>query len=300
MLDVKRLVLLRDLAEYGTVTAVAELHRVTPSAVSQQLRALEEEAGAVLLHREGRTVRLTATGHALAARCEDVLAALEGAQGAVRALDGRVAGDLRVGCAPSALEPVAAPLVAELARRHPGLRPHLVEDEPETALPRLRRRDLDLVIGYRYRDLGTPLPPGVAAHRLFDDPLVLAVPERLRAAVERDGLGVLADESWISAPEPSTCRTVLLHACRTAGFGPAIRHELANLRAALPLVAAGLGVTILPALMTGSPPPGVALLPSPGRGRVVEAVVRAGGAGHPAVAAALASLRGRGSGRGSG
>src|SRR5882757_10713469 len=110
MLDVKRLVLLRDLADYRTVTAVAELHQVTPSAVSQQLRALEAEAGAELVHREGRTVRLTAAGSALAAECEHVLAALERAGSTVRAAGDEVSGELLIGCFPSGLEPIAAPL----------------------------------------------------------------------------------------------------------------------------------------------------------------------------------------------
>jgi DNA-binding transcriptional LysR family regulator len=290
MLDVKRLVLLRDLAEYGTVTAVAELHQVTPSAVSQQLRTLESEAGTALLHREGRTVRLTAAGGALAAQIEHVLAALEQAHSTVRALDDQVSGEIVIGCVPSALEPVAAPVAAELVRRHPRLRPRIVEAEPEEALPLLKQRDLDLAVSYRYRHLGTPLAGGLTARTLFDDPLALAVPESLRQAVERNGLGVLCDRPWISAPEPSACRTVLLHACHTAGFTPAIEHSYHDLRAALSLVAAGLGVTILPGMMCRTPPPGAAILPLPDAGRTMEAVIRTGTARHPAVAAALAVL----------
>src|ERR1700754_1616957 len=137
MLDVKRLVLLRDLAEYGTVTAVADLHQVTPSAVSQQLRTLETEVGTALLHREGRTVRLTAAARTLAAQCEHVLAALEQAHGAVRALDDQVSGEIIIGCVPSALESVAAPVAAELVKRHPRLRPRVIEAEPEESLPLL-------------------------------------------------------------------------------------------------------------------------------------------------------------------
>src|SRR6478752_1579296 len=83
MLDVRRLVLLRDLADHGTVTAVAELHRVTPSAVSQQLRLLEEETGSHLLERTGRAVHLTNAGRRLARDTEDVLAALERARARV-------------------------------------------------------------------------------------------------------------------------------------------------------------------------------------------------------------------------
>jgi len=288
MLDVKRLVLLRDLAEYGTVTAVADIHRVTPSAVSQQLRALEAEAGASLLHREGRTVRLTAAGSALAAQSELVVAALERAQSAVRALDGEVGGELVIGCFPSGLEMLAAPLAEVLVRRHPRLRPRIVEAEPEEALPLLKQRDLDLALTYHYPHLGGAPPDGVTSHPLFGDPLVLAVPESLR---EVDGLAALRDQRWITTPPPSACRDVLVHACQSAGFTPAVEHSYRDLRAALALVAAGLGVTILPMMLCRTPPPGVVLRPLPGKSRAVAAAVRTGAQTQLTITAAVAALR---------
>lgn len=287
VIDVKRLVLLRDFAEYGTVTAVAELHGVTPSAVSQQLRILETEAGAALLRREGRMVRLTAAGSTLAAECEQVLAALERAKGAVRALDGEVGGELVIGCLPSGLETLAAPLASSLVRAHPGLRVRIVEAEPEEALPLLRQRTLDVALTYRYPHLGMPLPEGLVAQALFDDPLVLAVPEELG---EIDGLAALPHQPWITTPAPSACRDVMTHACQSAGFTPVIERSYRDLRSALALVAAGLGVTILPMMLCRTPPRGLALITLPGKGRTIEAVVRAGTESHPAIAAALHHL----------
>ena len=290
MLDVKRLVLLRDLAEYGTVTAVAEIHRVTTSAVSQQLRALEVEAKADLLIREGRTVRLTAAGAALARQSEDVLEALERAHSAVRALDAQIAGELRIGCFPSALGPVAAPLIATLAERHPRLRPQIIEAEPGEAMPMLKRRDLDVALHYRYQHLGMRLPDGLTAHRLFDDQLILAVPEKDRDAAEREGLQAFRRARWITTPAPSACRDVTLHACHSAGFTPTIEHGYNDLRASLFLVATGHAVTILPDMLCTDPLPGVALLALPGKKRTIEAVVRAGAENDPAIGAALHAL----------
>ncbi|MEU5879247.1 LysR family transcriptional regulator [Spirillospora sp. NPDC047279] len=290
MLNPKRLVLLRDLADYGTVTAVADIHQVTPSAVSQQLRALETETGAVLLHREGRTVRLTAVGAALARQSEHVLAELERAQSIVRSLGDQVVGELRTGCFPSALAPVAAPFVRALAERHPALRPRVTQAEPEEAVPMLKRRDLDIALHYRYLHLGTPAPEGLTARRLLDDPLVLAIPERLRPLVEREGLAALRGEKWITTAPASSCRDVTLHACHSAGFTPVIEHEYDDLAAALALVALDLGVTILPGLLCGNVPPGVATTPLPGKGRTIEVLIRAGSDDHPAVAAALSTL----------
>ncbi|MFI8343554.1 LysR family transcriptional regulator [Streptomyces sp. NPDC085639] len=290
MLDVKRMVILRDLAEHSRVTAVADLHGVTPSAVSQQLRALEAEAGAVLVEKDGRGLRLTPAGAALAAACEPVLAALERAEGAVRALDTEPIGDLAVGCAPSALATVAAPLVAELAVRHPRLRPRIVQADPEEALPLLRGRRLDLAVTYAYPLLGAPPAAGTTAVPLFADPLCLALPQALLPAYEREGLAALGECAWVAAPAPSSCREMLLHACRNAGFTPRIAHECGDLRSGLWLVATGQAVSILPKLLCDAPPPGVAVRELPGPGRTLDAVVRAGTETQPAVAAALAAL----------
>ncbi|MFD0124386.1 LysR family transcriptional regulator [Streptomyces virginiae] len=290
MLDVKRMVILRDLAEHTRVTAVADLHGVTPSAVSQQLRALEAEAGAALVERDGRGLRLTPAGAALAAACEPVLAALERAEGAVRALDAEPSGELAIGCAPSALATVAAPLLAELAVRHPRLRPRIVQADPEEALPRLRQRRLDLAVTYAYPLLGVPPAAGTTAVPLFDDPLCLALPRDLLPAYERDGLAALRESAWVSAPEPSSCREMLLHACRNAGFTPRIAHECADLRSGLWLVATGQAVSILPKLLCDAPPPGAVVRELPGPGRTLDVVVRAGTETQPAVAATLAAL----------
>ncbi|MFI8358616.1 LysR family transcriptional regulator [Streptomyces sp. NPDC085612] len=293
MLDVKRMVILRDLAEHGRVTAVADLHGVTPSAVSQQLRALEAEAGASLVEREGRGLRLTPAGTALAAACEPVLAALERAEGAVRALDAGLGGELAVGCAPSALATVAAPLVAELAVRHPRLRPRIVQADPEEAVPLLRGRRLDLAVTYSYPLLGAPPAPGTTAVPLFDDPLCLALPRELLPAYERSGLAALRDADWVSAPAPGSCREMLLHACRNAGFTPRVAHECADLRAGLWLVGTGRAVSILPKLMCDAPPPGAVVRELPGPGRTLHALVRTGTETRPALAAALAVLSAR-------
>jgi len=101
---------------------------------------------------------------------------------------------------------------------------------------------------------------------------------------------VLRDRPWIITPAPSGCRDVLLHICRGAGFTPVAEHSYHDLRAALALVAAGFGVTILPKMMCRNPPPGVAIVALPGPGRTIEAVVRDGTEAQPAIAAAIAAV----------
>ena len=288
-MDVRRLVLLRDLAEYQTVTAVADVHHVTASAVSQQLRALEAEVGKPLLLREGRTVRLTSAGQALARRCEDVLAALERASAEVNELTGTIDGELAVGCFTSGFPAVAVPMAEILLARHPQLRFRFVESEPEDAIPMLRQRRLDLVVAYRYRHLGTELPAGLVGLPLFDDPFLICVPERLRAAVEADGLTALRDQPWVTFPG-GNCREATVHACRTAGFTPRLAHTCASNSVAVDLVAAGLGVTMMPAIATRNAPPELALVPASGLHRKIEVVVRAGTERQPVIKAALAAL----------
>ncbi|MFJ8564960.1 LysR substrate-binding domain-containing protein [Streptomyces sp. NPDC093514] len=96
--------------------------------------------------------------------------------------------------------------------------------------------------------------------------------------------------AWVAAPAPSSCREMLLHACRNAGFTPRIAHQCGDLRSGLWLVATGQAVSILPKLLCGAPPPGVAVRELPGPGRTLDALVRAGTETQPAVAATLAAL----------
>ncbi|WP_051813910.1 LysR family transcriptional regulator [Kitasatospora sp. MBT63] len=298
MLDLRRLILLRDLAEHGTVTAVAELHRVTASAVSQQLKQLESETGVRLLDRDGRSVRLTAAGHALAADTEPVLAALERARARLGALAGHAAGPFHLACFTSALAPLAAPLCQALERDHPGLRVHITEAEPETSLPLLRHRRADLALVYRYGNLATPDPAGVATRVLLHDPLYAVLPAGHPAA---DGpaatpvpLTALAGTPWVTAAEGTACREAVLQACRAAGFSPQVRHTCTDFAAMLALAAAGGQVALVPRLALTGLPPALRARPlaDPAPARTIEVAVRQGGADEPAVAACLAALDG--------
>ncbi|MFF4652270.1 LysR family transcriptional regulator [Streptomyces sp. NPDC001380] len=297
MLDVRRLLLLRDLADLGTVTAVADLHGVTPSAVSQQLRQLERETGAALVDRDRGRVLLTAAGAALVEDTCDVLAALERAEARLRGTGDAVAGPFRVSCFTSALPVLGAPLLAEARVRSPQLRLHLTEEEPETSLPLLRRRRCDLAVVYRYLNLGTVPPPDVLTTRLLVDPLLLVLPEG--RAREAEGavadLAAYADLPWVLAPDGSACREAALHACRSAGFTPDVRHTAADFPGAVALAAAGGAAALVPrsaVAAVAALPGGSAVRPlaDPGLARVVEACVRTGTDTHPAVRACVRIL----------
>jgi DNA-binding transcriptional LysR family regulator len=371
MLDVRRLRLLCDLARLGTIAAVAAAHRYTASAVSQQLSALEREAGVRLLARTGRSVTLTAAGRMLVRHGTAVLAELEQATASLAAMAGGLTGPLRIGAFPTAVRALFPAALVALGRAHPGLELMVTELDPADVPAALcdRRVDVGLINDY---DLVPALPdPGLGDVPLLDEPVYLAVPAtwstdptgttpaasapaasapaasaptastptastptastptastptgtgrpdpaRARVAVNVDnvdpvnmsgyrgtqpandtsaGAGAalrgLHDAPWILATPGTVCHTVTVQLCRAAGFSPRGRHHADDFTTVLSLVAAGLGVSVVPAMaVENGRADGVRLeaLPTRRRSRIAY---RKGAAGHPAVAAFVAAIR---------
>ena len=146
-LDVRRLRVLREVALRGTVTAAAGSLGYTPSAVSQQLSALERESGVTLLERAGRRVRLTDAGQVLVQRTEPVLAALEEAQAALEESRDSIAGELRIAAAGSVARALVIPVAARIAAARPALRATVLECETGDAMRELLLGHLDVVLG---------------------------------------------------------------------------------------------------------------------------------------------------------
>ncbi|MFJ3791379.1 LysR family transcriptional regulator [Kitasatospora sp. NPDC090091] len=297
MLDVRRLVLLRDLEAHGTVTAVADLHGVTPSAVSQQLRLLEEETRVGLLERTGRSVHLTAAGRRLAKDTEQVLAALENARVRLHAESGAPAGPLRLACFPSALVPLAAPLGHALEAAHPDVRLHVTEAEPEAAVRLLTQRRADLALVYRYDNLATPPYRDVETLTLRNDPLVAVLPSDHPAA--RSGrpsieLRELADTLWTTAPAQTACGDAVLQACRSAGFTPRVRNVCTDFSAMIALAASAGHAALIPRMATTHLPPALTARPVTDAtlARTIGIAVRHDTAHEPAIAACVDALRG--------
>ncbi|MGW6274418.1 LysR family transcriptional regulator [Streptomyces sp. NPDC055060] len=295
MLDVRRLILLRDLAAHGTVTAVADLHRVTPSAVSQQLRQLEEETRTHLLERTGRSIHLTAAGRRLVEDTENVLAALELAQNRLYTAAGEPAGPLHIACFPSALAPIAAPLGEALESAHKNVRMHLVEAEPDAAVRLLLQRRVDVALLYNYTNLATPPHPSVQTHTLQREPMVAIVRhDRPAAAPQRSPIDLreLADTPWITAPPQTSCGDAVLQACRTAGFAPQVRHTCTDFSAMIALAASSGHTVLVPYMAAAHLPPTMVARPVADTTltRTIEVAVRHGTAHEPAIAACLATL----------
>jgi DNA-binding transcriptional LysR family regulator len=297
MLDLRRLRLLRELHERGTIAAVADALQFTPSAVSQQLAVLEREAGVPLLERAGRGVRLTDAGVVLVEHAGALLDRAAEAEADLEAASGVVAGRARIAGFQSVALRVALPAMRALAREAPRLRCELIEGEPEEALPALPLGDLDLVLGDEWEHHPVRIADGVERHDLLDDPVHLVLPARHPLARRhRDAvpLAELAAESWTAGPAAMAWDETTHRTCRElGGFDPDVRHRTNDPTVAVGLAAAGLSVAMLPALALPQRPRGVALRAIADRSvsRKVFAATRAADAARPSIRALLDAVR---------
>jgi DNA-binding transcriptional LysR family regulator len=294
VLDVRRLQALRELAARGTVVAAADALHLTPPAVSQQLAALEREAGVKLLRREGRNVRLTEAGHQLVAHAEVIHAQLEAAEADLAAGEGQFGSELSIAAFPTAIGRFGGDLLAALRELDPRLIVRVCELEPEDSLGRLRTGDVDLAIAHEYDRVPRRATPGTERIELLTEPMLLALADDHPRAREGVALADLADDPhWVLPPAPGvTCRDAVLRMCAQAGFSPSIASEAYSYEATMVLVSAG-GVALVPALACATAPPGVQVFaPSDVDGRrIIFAAVRRGSIRRPSVAAAIAALR---------
>jgi DNA-binding transcriptional LysR family regulator len=293
MLDVRRLRMLRELSERGTIAATADALGYSAPAVSQHLAALERQVGGALLERHGRGVTLTPAAVLLVGRTERVLAELEAAEAELAAGDGEVRGSVRLAAFPTAAATLAPRAMALFGERHPGAEVLLLELEPEDALPALKLGEADVAVVHEYDFSPRGDDPAVELAPLVEDELYVAVPASHPAAGESIALDALAGERWVAGYVDTACHRVVITACRAAGFEPRIVAKSNDFRVVLALVAAGQGVAIVPGLAVDQPPAGVCLAPAEGapRARRVLAAVRAGAGEHPGVVALLGALR---------
>lgn len=282
MLDVRKLRLLRELAHRGTIAAVGDALSYTPSAVSQQLTALEREAGVPLLERTGRRVTLTPAAVGLVERTEAILALLQEAAAELATSASALRGTLRIGVFPTAVPTILTPAVVALSTEHPGLDLMVTELDPASVPDALREERLDIALIQEYDYVPTVPDSALHTEPLMDETVHLA-------ALTADPLTLRRDASWIAGTPGTLCHALTISACEAAGFTPRIRHHADDFGAVLALVAAGQGVALVPDLAAGAPPAGVVLTPLPIRRRT-HLAYRRGAAEHPAISAARRAL----------
>ena len=242
-IDLRRLRLLRELRDRGTVTAVAAAMHMTSSAVSQQLAQLAKDVGAPLLEPHGRRVRLTAAADLLLRHADLLFAQVEQAQTEIDAYVSGAAATVRVDCFSTAIPTLAVPAMRHLAATRPRLTCELHEVDTEEAVDRLLRDDTDLVVGLdgvlRVDD------PRYGRRPLLIDPMDVALPAGHPLADKPLQLTDLATESWI-LPPAGLCRDIALRECAVAGFTPRVAHTADSYESVFALVRAGLGVSLVP------------------------------------------------------
>lgn len=288
MLDVRRLRLLRELSRRGTIAAVAGALSYTPSAVSQQLSALEREAGVPLLERTGRRVVLTPAAERLVVHAEAVLEQLERAAAELAGARRGLAGPVRIATFQTAARMIIPAALERLAERHPDLEPMVSERDPADVADGLRSGELDVALVHDYDFVPTVAEPGLSAVALCREHMYLAT-----ATAGRDGGAGLRDqrgEPWITATPGTLCHAMTVRACEAEGFTPRIRHQVDDFGTTLRLVAGGQGVALVPQLGVVDAPEGVVLTRVPIYRRTMIAF-RSGADGHPAVAAVSRALR---------
>ena len=240
--------MLRAVAREGSLSAAARSLGYTQPAISHHVAKLEDEVGTALLTRLGRGVQLTDAGVALVEHTDAVVSRLSAAEEEVAAIAGLRAGRVRLAAFPSGSATLMAGALTRLRAAHPGIEVSFSEAEPEDSLPLLRAGELDLVLGFSYEAVGVADGRDFTTIPLLRDPSHAVLPARHQLAARKRPiqLAALAGESWIAGCE--RCRAHLLHVTASAGFVPHIDFATDDYVTVQSLIAAGLGVSLLPAL----------------------------------------------------
>lgn len=250
MLDVRRLRVLREVATHGSFSAAAEALAYTQSAVSQQIAALEREAGARLVDRAARGVTLTDAGRALMVHADAILCRLEDAEAELDAIAGLRGGRLRMTTFATAGATIMPKAIVEFRRRHPGVELTLTPEEPVDGMAALRAGSADIALTVDTADRETPEGNDVDYVHLLDDPLFLMLAaDHPLAARKRLRLTDLAEEDWIlGSTDRCPDSRILVKTCQDAGFEPRISFHSDDYLAMQGFVAGGFGVAFIPDL----------------------------------------------------
>ncbi|HEX6876525.1 MAG TPA: LysR family transcriptional regulator [Nocardioidaceae bacterium] len=291
-METRRLAVLLELSRLGSMREVAEEMGTTTSTVSQQIATLARESGAQLVERDGRRVRLTPAGRRLAEHAVTILAAVEAAR-----LDldphSEPTGTVRVAGFATAVRSWVVPVLHQVAQAHPRVRLLVHEHEPVEAFALLRSDDVDLALTYDYDLAPADIDRSLESTPLWTTRWGLGVPAE-DAGVHGDAPQVFArfaERDWIVNSRYTADADVVRTIASMAGFEPRISHRVDSLELVQELVAAGLGVGLLPADQPTRPHVVTLPLTEPEVRLRAYAVVRRGRSSWPPLAVVLARLR---------
>jgi DNA-binding transcriptional LysR family regulator len=298
MLDLRRLEVLTRFAVRGTITGVAEELGCSPSAVSQQLAALEREAGLPLIERTAHSASLTDAGHELVEHASIILAAVESAETRMRARVGTIAGRVRISFIPG-LAATAAPDLAKLQGRHPALTVVAVQIESTQAAAALLDRSTDVAVIDEWGEESVTPATALRVHRGVREPIMLAVPAEHRLARTHLAKPVpsallrelVQQETWLCTPSGQVSRLAGDARLAEAGAIPLRRWEFEGLYVLARLVAVGAGVALLPSSIAAYERNVAAIPLQPRMYRHVRLLTRATTRDDPAVAACVKAIQ---------
>ena len=293
VLDVRKLIMLEAVAAEGSIAAAARRLQYTRSAVSQQVSALEAEAGTALIDRAGNRVTLTPAGRALVEHAERILVELRSAEATLAGAGTRITGLLRVGIPFREGPHIMSRALTEVRRRFPDMEIRLAAVSDEEGPDAVHRDQLDMAIVSRYGNAREAATPGLREWTLGHDPLRLVVPpDHPLAGAASCAMSGLADEAWVMCPGTSLGRLVR-SMCIAAGFQPRVGATVHDVGTAIGLVGIGWGITIAPELTPAGSPVKVFRLPVTGvdTHRYSVLIVRDGEHLSPRMAAAISAVR---------
>lgn len=292
-MNVERLRALHAIATYGSVSAAAGALHLTASAVSQQVGKLEREVGQRLLQHHGRGVRLTDDGALLAEHASRILCQVEAARADLEARRGTVRGRVTVAAFASAARGIAPDALRTMKQTYPDLLVELRELEMDESIPMTSRGDVDVAVVADWDTAPLGLPDSFDRTPLVEDVFDIVLPAgHPLAGRESVDLGELAGEQWIGWTKDSICYEWLIRTMRGKGIEPFIAHTAEEHPTQMALVAAGLGLAVLPRIGRTPPTEGVAVVGMrPGLARRTYAVWRSDAGARPAIHAVVAALR---------
>jgi len=291
MLHLERLQALHAVSTFGSVTGAAEALRLTPSAVSQQLGKLQRDVGQRLIEPHGRGVRLTPAGTLLAQRAHAILSEVENAESELDRQRNHVIGDLEIAGFATAARAILPQTVARLRKEHRQLKLRVSERQPDEAIRLVVAGHLDIALVNDWMNAPLVLPDGVQRVLIMHDPVDLAVPTdhplAERSSVE---LTELSAEPWITWPYGAICHEWLTQTLRQHGLTPEVTHTAEEHQTQLAMVAAGLGIAVMPRLGRGSAE-GVSIITlKPTFSRQIYAIFRTLASERPAIAVTVSAI----------
>ncbi|MBB5857505.1 LysR family transcriptional regulator [Amycolatopsis umgeniensis] len=295
IVDARRLQVLREMRERGTVVATAKALHLTPSAVSQQLATLARQVGVPLLSKHGRGVRLTGQAMVLLEHASTIHAQIEAARSDLASYNEEPIGQVAIGAFSTAIIGLVAPALADLQRTASRLRLDISEVEAPECYTSLDVGTLDLIIAIDYR-LAPPRRDS-RYHRthLASDVFDFVVPDTHPLA-QREGpvaLEEFAGDRWVTTVPDGPCAELTIASCTTAGFMPDIHHTCNEWEGVTALVAAGAGVALVPRLGVRCHRDGLvvrSVRDNPPK-RNIYAAIRAGAERSPVLTTVIEALR---------